>query len=172
MILFSGESIGHRMYISYMDTPVGLIEIQASSLGIRSINYCDTRQQSENSGELIERCKQQLHAYFEGERTEFDIPLDQQGSEFQLSVWQALKTIPFGKTASYGDIANHIDNPKSVRAVGGANNKNSVSIIVPCHRVIGSEGTLVGYAVAANEAMTRDNNRHTVFIICPPYRPY
>lgn len=129
-----------------MDTPVGLVEIQASNEGLRSINYCLSQDQQDNTCALIEKCKQQLQEYFDGGRCEFDIALDQQGTEFQLQVWQALRGIPFGETVSYGDIAHRIGNPKSVRAVGGANNKNSLSIIVPCHRVIGGDGQLVGYA--------------------------
>jgi methylated-DNA-[protein]-cysteine S-methyltransferase len=87
----------------------------------------------------------QLDAYFAGELTEFDLPLAAHGSEFQLQVWAALRTIPYGQTASYGEIARAVGQPDSARAVGAANGRNPISIIVPCHRVIGASGALTGY---------------------------
>lgn len=87
----------------------------------------------------------QLEEYWEGRRTTFDVPLEMKGTPFQEKVWKALQEIPFGKTVSYADIARRIKNPKAVRAVGSANGKNPISIIVPCHRVIASDGTLGGY---------------------------
>lgn len=87
----------------------------------------------------------QLAEYLLGQRREFDLPLNMYGTEFQKKVWEALRTIPFGETRTYGDIARQVDNPKGVRAVGGANNKNPIPIIIPCHRVIGSNGQLVGF---------------------------
>ncbi|MEP6463194.1 MAG: methylated-DNA--[protein]-cysteine S-methyltransferase [Frankiaceae bacterium] len=87
----------------------------------------------------------QLQAYFAGDLTEFDVPLAPIGSAFQLRVWEALRTIPYGRTASYGQIATALGNPKAGRAVGLANGRNPISIIVPCHRVIGASGTLIGY---------------------------
>ncbi len=89
--------------------------------------------------------EKQLQEYFRGERTTFFLPLNPKGTEFQKKVWQALQRIPYGATASYGEIARQIDNPKAARAVGMANNKNPISIVIPCHRVIGSTGKLVGY---------------------------
>ncbi|MNP45229.1 Methylated-DNA--protein-cysteine methyltransferase [compost metagenome] len=97
------------------------------------------------SKEALSTASQQLKEYFAGERRQFDLRLDLQGSEFQRKVWNALLTIPYVETASYKDIAEMIGQPKAVRAVGGANNKNPIPIIVPCHRVIGSNGSLVGY---------------------------
>ncbi len=94
---------------------------------------------------LLRDAEEQLEEYFKGERKEFDLPLSPRGTEFQKKVWQALLQIPYGHTASYGDIAKQISNPKGCRAVGGANNKNPISIIIPCHRVIGTNGKLVGY---------------------------
>lgn len=87
----------------------------------------------------------QLHEYFKGERLSFDLPLVFKGTDFQKGVWEALRQIPYGETRTYKDIAESIGSPKAVRAVGNANNKNPLSIIVPCHRVIGSSGSLVGY---------------------------
>ncbi len=95
---------------------------------------------------LIQKAAVQLREYFDGNRTEFDLPLLLRGTEFQLSVWKALQTIAAGETRSYKEIAVQIGIPKAVRAVGMANNRNPLPIIVPCHRVVGSDGSLTGYA--------------------------
>jgi len=94
---------------------------------------------------LIIKAATQLEEYFDGKRKVFDLPLSFHGTEFKVKVWEALLTIPYGKTCSYGDIAAKINNPKASRAVGKANNVNQIAIIVPCHRVIGHDGSLVGY---------------------------
>lgn len=94
---------------------------------------------------LIKEAKRQLDEYFSGKRKEFDLPLRAQGTEFQQKVWNALLDIPYGETRYYGEIANTIGNPKAPRAVGLANNRNPISIFIPCHRVIGKNGKLVGY---------------------------
>ena len=91
------------------------------------------------------RAKMQLTQYFDGDRKVFDLPLTPSGTEFQLSVWRALRLIPYGETRSYGQIAEAIDKPKAVRAVGAANGKNPLPIVVPCHRVIGADGSLTGF---------------------------
>lgn len=96
--------------------------------------------------ELIKNTKQQLDEYFAGKRKKFDIPIKLEGTDFQMKVWKELLKIPYGETCSYLDIAKRIGNPKASRAVGMANNKNKIIIIVPCHRVIGSNKKLVGYA--------------------------
>ena len=95
---------------------------------------------------LIKIAAYQLEEYFEGRRKVFDLPLSFHGTKFKVTVWKAVKTIPYGNTCSYGEIAAMIDNPKASRAVGRANNLNQISIIVPCHRIIGHDGSLVGYA--------------------------
>jgi len=95
--------------------------------------------------ELTDKAAEQLSEYFAGKRREFDIPLDPCGSDFQCKVWKALKKIPYGQTRSYKQVAYMINNPNACRAVGLANNKNQIWIIIPCHRVIGSDGKLVGY---------------------------
>ncbi len=100
----------------------------------------------EESSEIIDETIKQLDEYFKGERQIFDIPLLMVGTEFQMSVWMALLQIPFGKTASYAEQAKRIDNEKAVRAVANANAANAISILIPCHRIIGSNGTLTGYA--------------------------
>ncbi|NLK00335.1 MAG: methylated-DNA--[protein]-cysteine S-methyltransferase [Clostridia bacterium] len=94
---------------------------------------------------LLQRAAQQLDEYFNGKRKNFDLPLAPQGTEFQKKVWGALLEIPYGETRSYKDIAIQIENPKAFRAVGMANNRNPISIIIPCHRVVGHNGRLVGY---------------------------
>ena len=134
------------MYIDFMDSPVGILEIKSSGVGICSVNFVETVDSQVLESELTERCKSQLNEYFNRKRKDFDLPLDQSGTDFQKQIWQGLITIPFGKSASYKDIANLANNPKAVRAVGAANGKNPISIIVPCHRVIGSNGKLTGYA--------------------------
>ena len=146
-------------FIDYFLSPLGWIEIQASNEAITSVVLCNepkkmspcylitsSSQPVRYLSPIISDCIRQLTEYFEGTRTYFDLPILQQGTDFQQSVWDALKEIPFGKTVSYAYVAKKINNPKSVRAVGAANGKNNVWIIVPCHRVIGSDGSLTGYA--------------------------
>ena len=94
---------------------------------------------------LIKATMEQLEEYFQGKRKDFDIPMEARGTEFQKSVWNQLLKVPYGETCSYGEIAKRIGNPKASRAIGMANNRNPISIIIPCHRVIGASGKLVGY---------------------------
>lgn len=95
--------------------------------------------------DLLKETKKQIAEYFGGSRRLFSLPLKPMGSEFQLKVWQALQTIPYGETRSYRDIALQVGSPKGMRAVGGANHRNAISIVIPCHRVIGADGSLTGY---------------------------
>ena len=95
---------------------------------------------------LIKKAASQLNEYFEGKRKTFDLPLNQQGTDFQLKIWNALQNIPYGETRSYGELAAMTGNPKASRAVGMANNRNPIPVIIPCHRIIGSDGSLTGYA--------------------------
>ena len=134
------------MYTDYMSTPIGVIEIQASLQGITKVIFSASETNLVHASELTHRCKQQLKEYFVGKRRIFDLPLDQQGTLFQRSIWACLKEIPFGQVVAYRDIADRVNNRKAVRAVGAANGKNLIGIIVPCHRVIGGNGTLTGYA--------------------------
>jgi len=134
-------------FIDYLHSPLGWVEIQASNDAITSVILRDEPSpDTSRPSPLTSECIRQLTEYFDGSRAKFDLPVCQHGTEFQQSVWNALKDIPFGKTVSYGNIAKKINNPKSVRAVGAANGKNKVWIIVPCHRVIGANGSLTGYA--------------------------
>ncbi len=133
-------------YIDYMETPIGTLQICSSDKGVTQVVFTENVEQSPHVHHLTDECKHQLTEYFSGNRQQFDLPLDSIGTAFQQSVWRALLTIPYGALASYQDIANHVQNPKAVRAVGAANGKNPIGIIVPCHRVIGSDGSLTGYA--------------------------
>ena len=101
----------------------------------------------EKDTKLLLKAKKELEEYFAGKRKEFDLPLEQEGTEFQKKVWEALERIPYGETRTYKDVAKMVGNEKASRAVGMANNKNNIPIIIPCHRVIGSNGKLVGYAL-------------------------
>lgn len=130
----------------YMESPVGtlcLIEEDACIAGL----YLEENNAERSTTEtpLLKQAKQQLCEYFNGTRKEFTLPIKLEGTEFQLKVWKALQTIPYGETRSYGEIAAQIGKPKAARAVGGANNKNHIIILVPCHRVIGADGRMVGF---------------------------
>jgi len=135
-------------FVSYLKSPIGQLKLVADENSINSILFVfpDTEMDSENSNEVLEVCKKQLSEYFSGERKEFDINISQGGTEFQQNVWTELTKIPHGKTVSYNYIAERVGGKNMMRAVGSANGKNKISIIVPCHRVIGSDGSLTGYA--------------------------
>ena len=128
-------------------SPIGYIRIVEEDGAIIGVDFTDKIDQDQlvNETELIKKTYQQLSEYFEGTRKEFDINIELRGTPFQLQVWKQLLKIPYGKTASYKWVAENIDCPKGYRAVGMANNRNPISIIVPCHRVIGHDGSLVGY---------------------------
>jgi methylated-DNA-[protein]-cysteine S-methyltransferase len=131
---------------SYFNSPLGTIELKHSGKGISSLIFVDQHLPENDPGWIFDDCKKQLKEYFEGTRTDFDLELDLQGTEFQKRVWDELIKISYGRTITYSDIAKKISDIKSIRAVGKANGSNPVSIIVPCHRVIGSDGGLTGYA--------------------------
>jgi len=136
--------------VFYYDYPIGEVGIAEDGGAIshvifRGDNKKNLKDFAVAETPLIKKTAAQLTEYFAGKRTEFDLPLVPSGTEFQRSAWQALLTIPYGKTRSYGEIAAQIGNPKACRAVGMANNRNPIAIIIPCHRVIGSNGSLVGY---------------------------
>ena len=130
---------------------LGLIRIQASDDGLTAITFMeptavDTADPAPQPNAHTRLCQQQLAEYFAGQRTRFELPLAARGTSFQQQVWRRLCDIPFGTTASYADIAARLDNPRAVRAVGAANGRNPLAIVVPCHRVIGRDGSLTGYA--------------------------
>ncbi len=133
------------LFVQYYQSPIGYLKITASETALLKIEHA-TEQGENTENSITKQTQMQLEDYFAGKRKSFDIPLDLQGTDFQKQVWQALIQIPYGKTCSYKELAQAIEKPKAIRAVGGANNKNPVSIIVPCHRVIGANKKLVGYA--------------------------
>lgn len=139
------------MYYAYIESPVGRLLLAGEEAGLKRICFPSEgkryrpepgwRRDSEALGPAI----RQLQAYFDGELTEFDLPLAPTGTRFQLLVWQALQRIPYGETVSYGHLAREIGRPKAARAVGGAVGCNQLPIVTPCHRVIGCTGKLTGF---------------------------
>lgn len=134
-----------EIYKTYYDSPLGIIEIKGTEEGILAISF-DEEGLLQESPAVLEECYKQIDEYFKGQRKEFALNLIFEGTDFQKKVWHQLTKVPFGETASYKDIAEGIGNVKAMRAVGNANSKNPLGIIVPCHRVIGANGTLTGYA--------------------------
>lgn len=142
-------------YKTYYQSPVGMLEIACSEHAVQSIYFVNTwkgpkldeSQLHPNPMQNIPaaKCIAQLQEYFDGTRKDFDFPFKQNGTEFQTKVWHALLDIPYGKTISYLELSKRIGNTKAIRAVGTTNGKNHISIVVPCHRVIGANGSLVGY---------------------------
>ena len=132
-----------------LKTEIGFLIISASEHGVRSISLSEKKPTfEENSNQYTEQAAKELIEYFNGSRKEFNVSLDWEGhSEFYKTVWSYLQSIPIGKTKSYGEIARYLENPGASRAVGLANGKNPIPIIVPCHRVIGSNGALTGFAL-------------------------
>ena len=130
---------------AFLKTPIGHIEVTGSENGIRTLYFLDFRVKPQHVPACLRACLTQLDEYFHGARRSFDLKLDLQGSPFQLSVWNELVKIPYGSAISYMELAAKTGNIKAFRAVGGANGHNPVSVIVPCHRVIGANGRLVGY---------------------------
>lgn len=134
-----------------IESPLGNITIQGTELGLCYVGFYPPKQHPEIpfaqiTNAHITECEKQLRQYFDKQRDTFSLSLDVQGTDFQKAVWQALMAVPFANTQSYSDIAIALNNPKAVRAVGAANGKNPISIIVPCHRIIGANGKLTGYA--------------------------
>lgn len=130
----------------YLLSPLGLLLIQASSHQLEAIKFVSDYSLSANPNNIAAQTKEQLTEYFQGSRQHFTVPLGAKGTHFQHLVWQQLCEIPYATTCSYSNIAQAIQNPKAVRAVGAANGRNPITIIVPCHRVIGANGSLTGYA--------------------------
>jgi methylated-DNA-[protein]-cysteine S-methyltransferase len=142
------------LFFKYVDSPVGKLKVIASEQGLVAIlweNDNPLRVRLERATEdadqpILRQTEQQLEEYFSGSRKSFSIPLDIRGTSFQKDVWQQLLAIPFGQTRSYGELAKQLGRPLASRAVGAANGRNPLSIVVPCHRVIGSSGKLTGFA--------------------------
>jgi methylated-DNA-[protein]-cysteine S-methyltransferase len=133
-------------YKTYYDSPIGILEISGTDEGITGVHFVEKKTDPDPAIPLpLKDCCRQLYEYFVGNRKKFTLTLQLEGTSFQKSVWNQLMKIPYGETVSYKDIATAIDNEKAVRAVGSANGKNDIAIIIPCHRVIAYDGTLGGY---------------------------
>jgi O-6-methylguanine DNA methyltransferase len=132
-------------YFGYLESPIGLVEIEGTREAITGLHFVDERRPGATTSPVLEEALNQVLGYFRGTRRRFDLPLDLGGTDFQRAVWQHLLTIPFGEITSYGGVALAIGRPRAVRAVGAANGRNPISIIVPCHRVLGGDGSLTGY---------------------------
>lgn len=142
-----GASLQRERAWCLCQTPIGTVRITESEKGITSLSFCEgTEETPEVGGNYLGEACRQLREYFSKKRRSFDVPLDLSGSEFQIRVWNELQGIPCGETRSYQDIAVSIGNPKAARAVGLANNRNPILIMIPCHRVVGKNKKLVGYA--------------------------
>ena len=132
----------------YINSPLGITKIIGDENGISVISVSDigTNEVSQTIPEVLQKAVSQLNEYFKGKRTDFDLKLNPKGTEFQQKVWKALLEIPYGKTVSYMDQTKKLGDVKAIRAVASANGKNPLWIVVPCHRVIGTNGSLTGYA--------------------------
>jgi methylated-DNA-[protein]-cysteine S-methyltransferase len=159
------------MYYCYLDTPIGELLLAGDDDALCLVSFPEGSMRRDPDPDWIYNekpfalARQQLTEYFAGERREFDLPLKLSGTEFQMSVLHALQHIPYGETTSYAEIAERIGRPKAVRAVGAANGRNPLPIIVPCHRVIGSHGELTGFGggLDTKEALLRLEAEHSQF---------
>ncbi|HUS42664.1 MAG TPA: methylated-DNA--[protein]-cysteine S-methyltransferase [Ilumatobacteraceae bacterium] len=161
-----------ELFSTVIDSPVGALTIVASDHGLRAILWPDddpgrvrVADTTDGPGHpLIVAAVSQLNQYFEGDRTEFDVPLDPVGTDFQRAAWETLCTIPYGTTVSYGEQAERMGDRRKARAVGAANGRNPISIVVPCHRVVGANGALTGFAGGTDTKawLLAHEQRHTV----------
>jgi len=148
--LRTAEKMSAVFYTTF-ESPVGPLLLAGDSNALRLVSFESSKHAApprpdwNQNGAAFAEVIRQLQAYFRGELEEFDVPLAMEGTEFQIRVWNALRTIPYGETISYAQLARRVGNPKAVRAVGLANGSNPIPIIVPCHRVIGSDGSLTGF---------------------------
>ncbi|HET7359848.1 MAG TPA: methylated-DNA--[protein]-cysteine S-methyltransferase [Rhodanobacteraceae bacterium] len=156
------------MYYDYCDTPIGPLLLVADAGGLTQVDLPHARHPTAPAADWVRDARRmagvrrQFDAYFAGELTAFELPLHPHGTPFQQAVWRGLMTIPYATTASYGELARRIRRPRAVRAVGAANGANPLAIIVPCHRVIGSNGTLTGYGggLPAKQWLLDHERRH------------
>ena len=142
----AGKSPRAAIFKAFYDSPIGSLEVAGTEEGILSIEF--SKRSAVPAGPpapCLKECLRQLEEYFEGRRRVFTLRLDLRGTPFEKRVWDELLKVPFGRTVAYRDIAEALGNPRATRAVGGANHRNPVSIVVPCHRVIGADGSLTGY---------------------------
>lgn len=141
------------MHFTIVDSPVGPLRLIASDKGLRALQFhggstskTDSEMEQNDTDPMLLRAKKQIEEYFAGKRHTFDLKLDLKGTIFQLKAWQELQKIPYGQTISYGEQARRVGDVKKARAVGNANNRNNLPIIIPCHRVVGATGAMVGFA--------------------------
>jgi methylated-DNA-[protein]-cysteine S-methyltransferase len=155
------------LFMEMLDTPIGTLVLAADAEGLRHIEFPSNRHPVSREGwvpgaeggaaDILAITAQQLREYFDGKRRDFELPLAPRGTAFQMQVWHALATIPFGATWSYGQLARAIGKPDAMRAVGAANGRNPLPIVLPCHRVIGADGSLTGFGggLPIKEALLR-----------------
>jgi len=163
------------MYYDFLDSPVGRLLLVLDAQGLRCVHFSGGRRGFgiddgwERGPGALHEARAQLNAYFDGRLTRFDLPLAPQGTEFQRQVWLELLRIPYGQTTTYGEIAARVGDPGASRAVGAANGSNPLAIVVPCHRVIGADGTLTGYGggLAAKRFLLDHEQRHSQFSLRP-----
>lgn len=137
----------HQTFTTYFKSPIGVIKIRATENGITHLDFVERAGKGDTLlPACLKNCVMQLAEYFSGKRRDFKLSLETKGTDFQKKVWDKLAEIPYGETLSYGEIAARVKNHKASRAVGLANNKNQIAIVIPCHRVIGADGSLTGYA--------------------------
>ena len=164
----------------YYDSPLGKMLLVASDAVLTGLHFVDEKYypgiaadwQQAPRAKMIVQARMQLDGYFAGTRTDFDLPVEPEGTNFQRVVWRALQEIPYGTTINYGTLARRIGNANASRAVGAANGRNPISIVIPCHRVIGARGDLTGYAggMARKEALLRlEAGRVENFQLTPDY---
>ena len=161
------------LFCKEMESPVGRLKLVASSNVLVAVLWEQERPnrlklamlQRDPQQSILIATERQLREYFAGTRNEFDLPLDPAGTEFQKKVWRALREIPFGQTRTYLDLAKSVGSAKAVRAVGAANGKNPLSIVVPCHRIVGANGALTGFAggLEAKAKLLTHEARHSLF---------
>lgn len=133
-------------YTLLLESPIGPLTLHSDGEAVTALRFGARGASSPEACPILVRAARELAEYFAGQRREFTVPLSPAGTDFQRRVWAALLTIPFGETASYGQIAARIGNPRACRAVGLANNRNPLPVFIPCHRVVGADGSLTGYA--------------------------
>lgn len=161
----------NKEYTAYYNSPIGCLKINTIQHAVTAITFCENgNENSEIQPAILSKCITQLDEYFEGSRKDFDLTILPEGTEFQKNVWRLIQQIPYGKTTSYLDLAIKSGSAKNTRAVGMANGKNPLPIIIPCHRVIGSNGKLTGYAGGVERKrwlllheQTHSKNKQTLF---------
>ena len=155
------------MRYAVLDTPMGPLTVGSTDRGIASIHFGNSVPRDAVADSSLSReTAEQLAEYFQGKRTQFELPLDVEGTPFQKAVWNELLRIPYGETRSYGDIAKAIGKPNAARAVGMANHENPIAVVIPCHRVVGRDGSLTGYAGGLQlkaQLLSIERQRQTLF---------